>query len=258
MEDRLISIVEQSDDSVRNGQGVARLDLSTAAIVESAVGSVVAGDEVPTYFGHGTMVAGLVRLTAPSAWIMPLRVFDGSGQGHVFDIVRAIYHAVDHGADVINMSFSVGQGSQELRRAIQYARLHGVVCVAAAGNQGDNSLIYPAAYPDVISVASLEGEELTLFSNYGSNIVELGAPGSGVISAFPGGLYGAGWGTSFSAPLVAGTVALLVHGYPDKTIATIQSMENDLRQGSEELESLAGLIGSGRLDALGTVLEMRE
>jgi subtilisin family serine protease len=258
VEDQLISIVEQSGDAVFQGEGVARLDLSTAAIVESSVATAFAGAEVPLYFGHGTMVAGLVRLAAPGAAIMPLRVFDAAGEGHVFDIVRAIYHAVDHGADVINMSFSVRRSSSALRQAVQYARHRGVVMVAAAGNQGDSSLIYPAAYTDVIAVAALQGEELSAFSNYGNNIVDLAAPGSGVVSAFPGGLYGAGWGTSFSAPLVAGTAALLVHGYPEKTIATIQEMENDLRLGSERLDSLTGLIGSGRLDVLGAVLEVRE
>lgn len=258
VEDRLISIVGQSNEAVMNGQGVARLNLSTAAIVESSVDPAIEEGEAPWFFGHGTMVAGLVRLAAPGAAIMPLKVFDGSGQAHVFDIVRAIRYAVDNGADVINMSFSVRQNSIELLRAVQYARHHGVVCVAAAGNQADNSQIYPAAYPDVISVASLQGGELAAFTNYGSNLVEVAAPGSGVVSAFPGGLFGAGWGTSFSAPLVAGTMALLVHGYPEKSIATIQEMENDLRHGSEQLESLTGLIGSGRLDALGTVLELRE
>lgn len=258
VEDRLISIVGQSGDAVFRGEGVARLDLSTAAIVESSVDTGLEDGEVPLYFGHGTMVAGLVRLAAPGAVIMPLRVFDAGGEGHVFDIVRAIYYAVDHGADVINMSFSVRKSSSALREAVQYARHRGVVLVAAAGNQGDNSQIYPAAYPDVVSVAALQGVELTTFTNFGSNIVDLAAPGNGVISAFPGGLYGAGWGTSFSAPLVAGTAALLIHGYTDKTIATIQEMENDLRRGCDVLESLTGLIGGGRLDALGAVLEMRK
>ncbi len=117
-------------------------------------------------------------------------------------------------------------------------------------------MIYPAAYPAVISVAALDGDELTAFSNFGTNLVDVAAPGAGVVSAYPGGLYGAGWGTSFSSPLVAGTMALMVHYFPVKDTATRLEMENALRLGSDKIDSLNHLIGSGRLDVLGTILEV--
>ena len=234
---------------------LSMLDQSVAAILEQSVAAILEQQPLPAYFGHGTMVAGLVRLAAPSAQIMPLRVFDGGGQGHLFDVVRAIYYAVDHGADVISMSFSMESGSKDLRKAVQYARSRGVVCVAAAGNQGQNVMVYPAALEDAVAVAALAGDGLAGFSNYGSNLVDLGAPGNGVVSAYPGGLYGAGWGTSFSAPLVAGTAALLVHRYPARSTASVQSIKNALRHGSERIDALVSLIGSGRLDVLGTVRE---
>jgi subtilisin family serine protease len=116
-------------------------------------------------------------------------------------------------------------------------------------------MVYPAALEDAVAVAALAGDGLAGFSNYGSNLVDLGAPGNGVISAYPGGLYGAGWGTSFSAPLVAGTAALLVHRYPARSTASVQSIKNALRHGSERIDGLVSLIGSGRLDVLGTVRE---
>ncbi|NIM63026.1 MAG: S8 family serine peptidase, partial [Acidobacteria bacterium] len=64
------------------------------------------------------------------------RVFDGDGRASVADIVEAIYFAVDNGADVINMSFSVGRHSEALARAVKYARRKGVVCVTSSGNAG--------------------------------------------------------------------------------------------------------------------------
>ncbi len=248
-------ILDQSAGIVVLGQGeLMMLDASIAPFVDPAAVAALEGAFIPPYFGHGTMVAGLVRLVAPGAAIMPLRVFDSMGSAHLFDIVRAIYHAVDHGADVINMSFSMAGPSAELKRAVQYARSHGVVCVAAAGNQGERTQVYPAAFAASVGVAATDLEDqLSPFSNYGSALVELSAPGSGVVSTYPGGTYGAGWGTSFSAPLVAGTLALTHHLHGGDA-AAFQAAVHDLSQGSVTIQDLAGDVGSGRLDVLGTVL----
>ncbi len=249
-------ILDQSVDIVVLGQGeLAILDASIAPFVDPDVVAALQGLELPPFFGHGTMVAGLVRLAAPGAAIMPLRVFDGSGSAHLFDIIRAIYYAVDHGADVINMSFSMPGHSPELRRAVQYARSHGVVCVAAAGNGGESTQVYPAALAASVGVAATDlDDQLSPFSNYGSALVDLAAPGSGVVSTYPGGVFGAGWGTSFSTPLVAGTLALIHHLHGGDA-AAFQGAVHDLSQGSVMLQDLAGDVGSGRLDVLGTVLQ---
>ncbi len=260
LEQSLQPILEQSLqpilEAVTTGEGEAlTLGSQVAVLLDQA--SVAAFGELapPPYFGHGTMVAGLVRLAAPGAAIMPLRVFNGSGSAHLFDIVRAIYWAVDHGADVINMSFSMPESSTELKRAVQYARSHGVICVASAGNQGESALVYPAAYAASVGVAATTaGDQLSEFSNHGNALVELAAPGSGVVSTYPGGVFGAGWGTSFSAPLVAGTLAL-IHAQHGGDAAAFQAAVHDLNQGSVAIQELAGDIGSGRLDVLGTVLE---
>ena len=254
LEGSLVPILEQSAQIVVLGQGeLLMLDASIAPVLDADAIAALEGVALPPYFGHGTMVAGLVRLTAPQARIMPLRVFDSVGSAHVFDIIRAIYYAVDHGADVINMSFSVSEPSIELRRAVQYARSQGVVCVASAGNGGEQTQVFPAAWPSSVGVAATDLEDgLSEFSNYGSALVELAAPGSGVISTYPGGAYGAGWGTSFSAPLVAGAAALIRHLHPGGDIAAFQGLVHDLAQGSVEIQELAGDIGSGRLDVLAT------
>ncbi len=186
------------------------LDQSFGGIVEQSFGGIVESSDLPAGFGHGTMVAGLVRLAAPGARIMPIRAFDGDGTASVWDIVRGIYFATLAGADVINMSFSVDEHSEILANAVNFAKLLGVVCVSSTGNEGTASLTYPAALGNVIGVASTDNQDqLSAFSNYGFGLATLAAPGEGVITLFPGGLYAAAWGTSFSAALVSGTVALL-------------------------------------------------
>src|SRR2546422_6667019 len=103
-----------------------RSNQSTASILDTT--------QVPQAFGHGTMVAGIIHLVAPTAQIMPLKAFKADGTSNLFDILRAIYFAVDHGAKVINMSFSMVNSSPELVRAINYANGHGLICVSSAGN----------------------------------------------------------------------------------------------------------------------------
>jgi subtilisin family serine protease len=255
LEEELTATAQQSVRAILEGHGeVVMLDALMGPILDPALAGELDINALPPFFGHGTMVAGVVRLVAPNAQIMPLKVFDGHGTAHLFDIVEAIRYAVDHGADVINMSFSMGTHSTELLRAIQYARDHGVVCVAAAGNLGERTLVYPAALPSSVGVAATDlDDQLSDFSNYGSQLVKLAAPGTGLVSTFPGGHFAAGWGTSFSAPLVAGTVAL-IHSASDGDTAAVQHTIQALSAGSAWLDGLGGEIGSGRLNVHETVL----
>src|SRR5713226_7596724 len=130
------------------------LDQSTASILDQSTASILDTTQVPQAFGHGTMVAGIIHLVAPTAQIMPLKAFRADGTSNLFDILRAIYFAVDHGAKVINMSFSMVNSSPELVRAINYANGHGLICVSSAGNTGKETLVFPAGYRNVIGVAS--------------------------------------------------------------------------------------------------------
>ena len=189
---------------VANPSTLITLNQSTAALLDTAA--------LPRAFGHGTMVAGIVHLVAPNAQIMPLKAFSADGSSNTFDIIRAIYYAVDHGAKVINMSFSFTEGSGELMKAINYAAENRVICVSSVGNSGLQApLVYPAAIRSVIAVASLASPSArSVFSNHGNALVHVAAPGEGVITSYPGGRYAAAWGTSFSAPFVAGAGALLI------------------------------------------------
>jgi subtilisin family serine protease len=187
------------------------------------------------------MTAGIVHLVAPTAKIMPLKAFGSDGTGYLSNIVSAAYYAVGHGSKVISMSFSFDSSSNELVKAVNYANSRGVICVASAGNDGDDVLVYPAALPYVMGIASTSDYDTrSNFSNYGSD-VWVAAPGEGIISTYPYGTYSAGWGTSFSAPLVAGTAALLVD-------VSARVNQQTAAQAIAHAQWISDDLGNGRLD----------
>ena len=211
-----LSDVSQSTVAVLDGDNVqtAQVSQSTVAVLDQSTVAVLDGNPNYAAFGHGTMTAGIIHLVAPQAQILPLKAFQADGTGYNSDILRAIYYAVAHGAKVINMSFNYTTSSQQLANAVNYATASGVICVAAAGNSGEQATVYPAALKGVIDVASTSNEDTqSTFSNYGAPPVWLAAPGEGVMTTYPYGTYAAGWGTSFSTPLVTGTTALMVSQY---------------------------------------------
>jgi subtilisin family serine protease len=108
------------------------------------------------------------------------------------------------------MSFEFKSPSVELVKALSYATGQNVICVASAGNDGSMAIVYPSGLPNVIDVASTSNTNTpSAFSNYGTPPVWISAPGEAVMSTYPYGTYAVGWGTSFSAPFVSGTVALM-------------------------------------------------
>lgn len=175
---------------------------------------------------HGTHIAGIIASEmdnyvggsgiAPKTKIMPINVFEGDG-AYTSDIIKAIYHAVDNGADIINMSLGSYYYSWLYQDAIDYAHDAGLVIIAAAGNDATNHPSYPAAYDNVVSVASTTPwDSPSYFSNYGSTI-DLSAPGSYVYSTLPYDMYGEMSGTSMAAPVVAGIAALVKANEPSLT-----------------------------------------
>jgi len=227
-----------------NQRTVAVLDQRTVAVLDGSNYSA---------FGHGTMTAGVVHLVAPQAKIMPLKAFSANGAGYDSDVLRAIYYAVQHGANVLSMSFDYTSYSPELARAIKYANSKGVVSVASAGNDGLRTVVYPAGLPGVIDVASTSNWDVqSTFTNYGAPPVWMAAPGEGVMTTYPWGTYAAGWGTSFSTPLVAGTAALMLGTNGGCTRPTSIPWDLAVAHPIGDLD-----MGYGRLDTYQAVLACR-
>jgi subtilisin family serine protease len=198
-------------DTNTQNQQPGYVQQSTAAVLDQSTAAVLDGSPYVA-FGHGTMTSGLVHLVAPKAKILPLKAFSANGTGYLANIVAALYYAVQNGANVVNMSFDLSSSSPALNKAVSYANKAGVVLVAAAGNENTSARVYPAAMNGyVVGVASTTNwDTRSSFSNYGSYDVWIAAPGEYVISTYPGGTYASESGTSFSSPIVAGTVALML------------------------------------------------
>lgn len=176
--------------------------------------------------GHGTHVSGTVAAVthngvgvagaAPLAKVMPVKVLNSSGSGYTDDVAEGVVYAVDHGAQVINLSLGSTSYNTVLAQAVSYARAQGVVVVAAAGNsRGSGSpVMYPAALPGVIAVAATDASDNDAsFSNVGS-YVDIAAPGVSIRSTVPGGGYASWSGTSMASPHVAAVAALLRAAVP--------------------------------------------
>jgi subtilisin family serine protease len=184
--------------------------------------------------GHGTMTLGIIAASANNgigvagigwnAKAMPVKVLDSEGSGYDVDIAEGIDWAVAHGAKVINMSLGGPGDNEVLHAAVTNAVNQGVVVVVSAGNDGNDTVQYPAAYPEAIAVGATDAVgQLTSFSSYG-DWVDLAAPGWNILSTglrakTPPGFvpYWYCTGTSCSAPIVSGIAALVRNKYPTMT-----------------------------------------
>jgi membrane-anchored mycosin MYCP len=186
--------------------------------------------------GHGTAVASIIaaapahgigfRGLAPAAKILPVRVTEAELVGNeasgdattAAGLGDAITWAVDHGADVLNISVVVGTDDRTLRTAIARAIDKGVVVVASVGNShgasGPDPTPYPADYPGVIGVGSIDSTGERSSTSEVGDFLDVVAPGGGVTAdRVPSGL-GAFDGTSFAVPYVAATAALIRQEFP--------------------------------------------
>jgi subtilisin family serine protease len=232
--------VNQSTMAVVDGF-IAQLNQSTMAVVDQQ-GQATFSQSQYAAFGHGTMTSGIVHLVAPTAQIMPVKAFRADGTGNLSDVLRAIYYATKNNARVLSMSFDFTSSSQELEKAVNYAASQGVVSVASVGNDGQQVVVYPAGLSNVMGVASTSNNDtLSSFSNYGQPPVWVGAPGEGIVTTYPFGSYAAGWGTSFSAPFVSGTVALLLN-------ANSTLDQQSASQAISQAVFISPSLGNGRLD----------
>jgi thermitase len=185
--------------------------------------------------GHGTHVAGTIGAIAGNgvgvagvAFDAPLivcRALGADGSGTIADVAACMRWVHDKGAKVISMSLG-GPATQTLAEAAKsaYARgsRAGSLIVAAAGNDGDSTISYPAGLPQVVSVAAIGPDDVVApFSNENAD-VEVAAAGVDVLSAKLGGGYVRESGTSMATPHVAGAASLLWSADPTASASTIR------------------------------------
>jgi subtilisin family serine protease len=240
---------------------------------------VTHGPNPSDFHGHGTHIAGIIGAIAnprtgtagvtQNVQIMPVRYYSDSAPGSVnlANTIKALHYAIDNGARIINYSGGGPEYSEEEFQAMKKAEEHGVLIVAAAGNDHHNTDMedyryYPAAYAlkglrNIITVASIDSDNHILpSSNWGIRSVDVAAPGEGILSTIPGGRYGKMTGTSQATAFVSGIAALILSKAPSLSPSQIKEL---IVNNTTPVSGLRGKIASGgKVDALRSIeaLEM--
>jgi thermitase len=221
--------------------------------------------------GHGTHIAGIIGSianpktgtagVAQQVQIMPIRYYSESAPGNVnlANTIKALHYAIDNGARIINYSGGGPEYSEAEFQAMKKAEERGVLIVAAAGNEGQNTDLdqnryYPAAYEhkglkNIISVASIDVDgRLLSSSNYGVKSVDIAAPGEGILSTIPNAKYGKLTGTSQATAFVSGVAALILSKQPG--LSPIQVKEAIMKSAAFSTHLSGKVASAGSLDAV--------
>lgn len=157
--------------------------------------------------GHGTMVTGLVEMLAPKAEIMVIRISDSDGVAEAWSVIKGLSYAAMNGAEIANISFGSVHRLDAVRKTMDYLAFTQMHIVAPAGNNNSSHAMFPAMESRVICVTGLDESSIKAeFSNYDFT-ADVSAPATGILSAWWDGTVGIWSGTSFSAPLVTGSLA---------------------------------------------------
>lgn len=228
---------------IDTGVQVTHPDL--AGVVLPGVDFVTAGgDGSADGNGHGTHVAGIIAAVANNGLggagfgqgtkILPVRVLDDTGNGWNSNIAKGIIWAADHGATVISMSLGSSNSDSVMASAVSYARSKNVTVVASAGNSRltGNAVNYPAAFPGVIGVGSVDVNRVVSPTSNSGSYVDLTAPGVNIFSTYKGSTWAYLSGTSMAAPFVSAAAAILKSASPaltpDQVEAVLESTATDL------------------------------
>lgn len=189
--------------------------------------------------GHGTHLAGIIGGYSPyrqkkgafhgiypGLRLTSVKVFGEDGSGPLSSIIQGIEWCLEQQLRIINMSFGIQQHHPLLHEIVKIAHQHGVIMVAASGNEGKPGLTFPARYPEVISVGSINKQnQVSSFSQFGTNL-DLVAPGEEILSTWLNQGYATISGTSMSCAHVTGTVALILGLKPYLTPGQVKESLN--------------------------------
>ncbi len=206
--------------------------------------------------GHGSHVAGIIAAlnndigvvgVGPKINLFAIKVLNSAGSGYLSDIIEGLDWAINNNMQVVNMSLGTDANVLSFEQAVKNAAAAGIVQVAAAGNSG-GSVIYPAAYPEVIAVSATDSANaIAYFSSRGPE-VDLAAPGFNIYSTYKGTGYNTLSGTSMASPHVAGVAALVV------SLPTLCDTDGDNKCSPAEvqtrLQATAEDLGATGLDEL--------
>lgn len=211
------------------------------------------------FLAHGALVTALAAAQSDNALGVASPAFNASymlikvsdSQASLWHTNEAIVYAADMGCDIINCSWGSSVRSQAEQDAVAYATAKGALVVAAAGNVNHDEPEYPAAFEEVLGVASLDADdEKANFSNYGS-WVNIAAPGIALFSAYTDDIYFSNSGTSGSSPIVASAAALLKFSEPELSPLEIKTR---LEKTSDLLDTPQAL-GAGKLNLFRALTE---
>lgn len=236
----------------------SEMDLSRLQWLDLVDGSTEWTDPL----GHGTAVTGLIgshsKLApglSPDSDLLVVRVLDENGNGNSFTVAEGIVAAVNAGASIINMSLGSNGHSPLLLSAVEYAQRHGVVVVAAAGNDGAGKVAFPAAYAEVIGVTSVDADRYRAgFANYGEG-VDIAAPGVGLygLSNDEGYIYFDG--TSASASIVSASLAWIMGQDPEisakEAAQLLKTYADDTGPPGKDVLMGEGIVNLGRIERRG-------
>jgi thermitase len=226
------------------GVKVGIVDTGIDANHEDLSGKLVDCGRASTLFGtvsngncaddndHGTHVSGTIAAKANNgvgvagvAFNSPLsmcKALNAVGSGSTAGVANCITWLVQRGSKIISMSLG-GGASSTMQTAVRNASNAGALIIAAAGNDGDATLNYPAAYPEVVSVAATDNRDARASFSNANGDVEIAAPGVNILSTKRGGGYVSFSGTSMATPHVAGVAALIWGRNPGFTAAQVRS-----------------------------------
>lgn len=251
------------DTTNGNGVVIAILDTGVNSSHPDLASNIVPGWNIydnnantSDVHGHGTGVAGTAAMVGNNgtgstgvAWgakIMPVRISAPDGYAYWSTVAQGVYWAADNGAKVVNISYNGVSGSSTVQSAAQYLRNKGGVVVVAAGNSGGLESI--AANDALLTVSATDSNDARAsFSSYG-DYVDLAAPGVSIYSTTSAGSYANWSGTSFSSPVTAGVVALMMSANSKLGSADIERI---LKSTAVDLGSAGAdpYFGAGRVDA---------